>query len=99
MPTEAQIRKKAIEIFKRNKWIYWYPKKVKWQETDIFGVFDIILIKSNNRFQFIQLTSLPNIRAREKKIRNWLEKNKIKSFPAEVWGWCKNRKEFKKIKV
>ena len=100
---EIGIRKEAIKILEKEKWIVWYPSKTRWKkEQDIFGVFDLIVLKPlpyDNRIDFIQLTTLSNVRAREKKIKNWFTKNKIKSFPAKVWGWNNKKKEFKILKV
>jgi hypothetical protein len=97
---ESEIRKKAIEILKKDKWIVWYPAKSKWKkEQDIFGVFDLICIrmwKKMIEMKFVQLTTLSNIRAREKKVKKFTD---IISLPAEVWGWNKIKKEFKIIKM
>lgn len=105
---ENIIRKKAIEKLVEDNWICWYPYKTRWKkEQDIFSVFDLICLKPNERGQFvgpckiifIQLTSLSNIRAREKKIKRFLRTNKLKYFPAEVWGYNKKKKEFKIVVV
>jgi len=92
---ETAIRKKAIELLEKDHWHCWFPKKVKYQETDVFGVFDILAIKRST-IRWIQITSLSNIRARERKIMSFLGKVKA-NLPWEVWGIRKD-KTFKIIK-
>jgi len=97
---EIGIRKEAIKILEKEKWIVWYPSKVRWRkEQDIFGVFDLVCIWKH-MIKFIQLTTLSNIRAREKKIKKFLDKNKVKLYwSPEVWGWNNKKKEFKILEV
>ena len=98
MPKESVIRKKAIAILIEAKWIPWYAPKVKFQQTDIFGVFDLICWeKASKNLKFIQLTTLPNLSARRKKIQSFFKKNKIKAKSAkvEIWAWNKRQKNFK----
>jgi len=91
---EAQIRKKATEIWTKQNWIWWFPAKVRYKkEIDIFGIWDAILLKKD-KINFIQLTTISNIRAREKKIKEFLKKNNL-SIYSEVWGWNEKKKEFK----
>ena len=95
---EITIRKKAIEFLGEGGWIVWYPPKVKWRkDNDIFGCFDLICCQ-RAIIKFIQLTTLSNVRAREKKIKNFLKENKLK-LNAEVWGYDKKKKEFKIITI
>ncbi len=97
---EATIRKKAIDKLTNEGFVCWYPPKVKYRkETDIFGVFDLICISRKCFILFVQLTSLSNIRAREKKVKKFLNKNKIKKFYCEVWGYDNKKKYFKIIKI
>lgn len=98
MPKESNIRKKAIEILTDAKWITWFAPKVKFQQTDIFGVFDLICWeKASKNLKFIQLTTLPNLSTRKKKIQGFFKKNKItaKSVKVEIWAWSSRRKNFK----
>jgi len=101
MPREAEIRKKAVEILTNNKWVYWYPPKVRFKQNDIFGVFDILCCKKKaGDLKFIQLTTVSNLSARRKKIQNFFKENKIGPgivFAAkiEIWAWSKKKKEFK----
>lgn len=101
MPRESEIRKKAVQILEREKWLVWWPAKVKFKQTDIFGLFDLICWKKKaGNFKLIQLTTLPNLSTRRKKIQNFLQKYKIDSNGArgvktEIWAWGKSKKVFK----
>ena len=98
MPKEALIRKKAVAILTQTKWVSWYAPKVRFHETDIFGVFDLICWeKSSKNLKFIQLTTLPNLSARRKKIQGFFKKNGIrqKSAQVEIWAWNSRQKSFK----
>ena len=87
---ESESRKILINLWEDKGWVLWYPQKVRWKkEIDIFGVFDLIAVKGN-KIIFIQLTSVSNIRAREKKVRKFLEKNDVSVY-AEIWGIRKDK--------
>lgn len=98
---EAEIRKRAVKILTDEKWIHWYPPKVKFKQNDIFGVFDMVCCrKTTGNLKFIQLTTVSNLSTRRKKIESFLKKSKIKSkasFGAtmEIWAWSKRQKKFK----
>jgi hypothetical protein len=97
MPKEKLIRKKAIEILEKQNWLIWKAPKVKFIQTDIFGVFDMVCWqKKTSRIKFIQLTTLSNLSARRKKIQGFLKKNEIyPRIKIELWGWNGNKKTFK----
>jgi len=101
MPREADIRKKAITILEKEKWIVWWPAKVKFKQTDIFGVFDLICWKQKkDNLRMIQLTTLSNLSSRRKKIQSFFLENKIscrspKSVTTEIWAWGAKNKAFK----
>jgi len=102
MAKESLIRKKAIEILKKERWTTWWPAKVKFRQNDIFGAFDIICCKKGaGNLKFIQLTTASNLSTRRKKIRAFLKKNRINGpkivFGAEIeiWAWSKKEKGFK----
>ena len=97
MPKEAVIRKKAIQMLTKEKWVCWFPKKVKFHETDVFGIIDVLALKGK-RQKNVQLTTLPNISAKRKKITNFLNKFKVE-LPVEIWGWNQKKKIFKKETV
>ena len=67
MPKENLIRKKAIQILEERGWICWYPSKVRYQQTDVFGIIDILALRKREK-KNIQLTTLPNVSAKRKKI-------------------------------
>lgn len=97
MPKENEIRKKAIEVLEKDKWLIWYPPKIKFKQTDIFGIIDLLAIKGKKK-KNIQLTTLPNISIRRKKIINFFKTFKVE-LPIEIWAWNKKKKEFKKEKL
>jgi len=90
---EATIRKKAIELLTAEGWVCWYPKKVKFQETDIFGVFDLICARGSE-IKLIQLTTLPNLSARRRKIRRFLKEHNLQ-LKYEIWAYSKKNRRFK----
>jgi len=100
---ESEIRKKAIKILEQEGYAYWWPKKVKYHETDIFGVFDIIAVKKGKDFfcDLIQITTLSNISARVKKVKAWVKKNRVNTSNSavffQVWGYDKKKREFKSV--
>jgi len=96
---EITIRKKALEILIKKGFVCWYPPKVKWRKKgDIFGCWDLICISNKTGVLFIQLTTLSNIRAREKKVKAFLSKNNISVY-SEVWGYSEKNKQFKIISI
>jgi hypothetical protein len=97
MAKETEIRKKALEILKKEGWVCWWPAKVKFRESDIFGAFDLI-ISRKNKIKFIQLTTTSNLSTRRKKVEKFLKINKLK-IPSEIWGYSQKSKGFKIIKI
>ena len=97
MPKEALIRKKAIQILEKAGWITWFASKVKYQQTDVFGIIDLLALRGKER-KNIQLTTLPNVSAKRKKIISFLRKFKVQ-LPVEIWAWSNKKKEFRKEKV
>ncbi|MDP1538507.1 MAG: hypothetical protein Q8M00_00545 [bacterium] len=97
MPSESIIRKKAVEILNKGNWITWYPSRARYKQNDIFGIIDLLAVKKN-KMKKIQLTTLPNISAKRKKIANFLKKNKIE-MTVEIWAWSKKKKQFKKERL
>lgn len=92
MATEKLIRTKAREILEKEGFHLWCPSKVRYKETDIFGIYDGLAIK-DSELRFIQWTSKSNIRAREKKIHAFFTEHNC-FIPCEVWGWDEIKKEF-----
>lgn len=102
MAKENLIRKKAIEILEKEKWLIWWPSRAIFKQNDIFGLFDLICLKKKvGNLKFVQLTTLSNLSTRKKKIRAFFKKNKInpakKVFGAEVevWAYDERHKKFK----
>jgi hypothetical protein len=90
---EKLLRKKAVEKLKKENWIYWYAPRVQFHSTDILTIADILAIKEKN-LKFIQITTIENLAARRKKIKDFLEKFKIE-IPIEIWAWDKKQRDFK----
>ncbi len=97
MPKEAIIRKKAIQILEEKGWITWYAPKAKFRSNDIFGIIDLLALKGKRK-KNIQLTTLPNVSARRKKVVNFLKKFKVE-LAVELWAWDQKRKKFRKEKI
>ena len=97
MAKEAEIRKKAIRILEAGEWVTWYPPKVKYKQTDIFGIIDVLALKGKRK-KNIQLTTLPNLSAKRKKITSFLKTFKVE-LPVEIWAWDKKKRKFKKEKI
>lgn len=97
MAKESLIRKKAIQKLQADGWITWFAPKVKFKQTDIFGIIDLLAIRGRER-KNIQLTTFPNVSAKRKKIINFLKKFKVE-LPVEIWSWNSKRKDFKKEKI
>ena len=97
MAKENLIRKKAVDILEKDGWITWVPPRIKYYQTDVFGIIDVLAWRGNKQ-KNIQLTTLPNVSAKRKKIINFLKKHKIE-HPVEIWSWDNRRKRFKKEKI
>ncbi len=97
MPKESVIRKKATKILEDKGWIVWFAPKVKYQQTDVFGIIDLLAIKGK-KMKKIQLTTLANISTRRRKIQKFLKKFKIE-MSVQIWAWDGKKKKFKKEKV
>ena len=97
MPKETKIRKEAIQILNRKGWITWFPSRAIYKQNDVFGIIDLLAVKGR-RMKKIQLTTLPNISVKRKKITNFLKKNKVQ-MTVEIWAWSSKKKQFKKEKI
>ncbi len=97
MAKETLIRKKAIQILEEEGWVVWWPAKVRYKQTDVFGIIDVLALKGKRR-KNIQLTTLPNISTRRKKITNFLEKFKVE-LPVDIWAWDRKKRKFRKEKI
>lgn len=97
MAKESDIRKKAIEQLRADGWITWFAPKVKFIQTDVFGIIDVLALKGKNK-KNIQLTTLSNVSARRKKITSFLKEHKVE-LNVEIWAWNNKKKCFKKEKI
>ncbi len=97
MAKEALIRKKAIQILEEKGWITWYAPKAKFRSSDIFGIIDLLALKGRRK-KNIQLTTLPNVSARRKKVVNFLKKFKVE-LVVEICAWDQRKKKFRKEKI
>jgi len=97
MPNEAEIRKRAIKILTNKNWICWYPSRARYKQNDIFGIIDLLAIKGK-RLKKIQLTTLPNVSTKRKKIKSFFKKTRAK-LSVEIWAWSNKNKRFKIEKI
>jgi len=97
MTKESDIRKKAIEQLRADGWITWFAPKVKFIQTDVFGIIDVLALRGKSK-KNIQLTTLSNVSARRKKITSFLKEHKVE-LNVEIWAWNNKKKCFKKEKV
>lgn len=97
MAKEALIRKKAIQILEEEGWVVWYPPKIRYKQTDVFGIIDVLALKGKRR-KNIQLTTLPNISTRRKKIINFLKEFNVE-LPVDIWAWDRKKRKFRKEKI
>ncbi|MDP3991159.1 MAG: hypothetical protein Q8P63_02600 [Candidatus Nealsonbacteria bacterium] len=97
MSKESYNRKKLIKSLESEGWICWFPPKVKFQQSDVFGIIDVLALR-RNKMKNIQLTTLSNVSARRKKITAFLTSNQVK-LPVEIWAWHPKKKSFKKEKI
>jgi hypothetical protein len=91
---ETELRKKAILKLAEFGFVVWFPPVVKYFQRDIFGVFDLIAIKGD-LLNFIQITTLPNLSARRKKIQEFFSKNSCFIQRSYIWAWDENINDFK----
>jgi hypothetical protein len=81
---EIVIKKAVYKQLEKEKYFGWSAPKVKYQETDIFGIFDGMFVKDSD-LRFIQWTTSSNLSARKKKILKFFEEKKC-WIPCEIWG-------------
>lgn len=92
---EYQIRKEFKKIAKHNKWICWYPVRVRYHQCDIFTIADTICFTAEG-IKLIQLTTTSNLSARRKKIKKFLKKILFDiDCLIEVWAYDSQKHIFK----
>lgn len=94
---EAAIRAKVREELEADGYVCWVPAKVRFRETDIFGIWDMAAWKQNE-IRYIQYTSKSNMNARKWKILKFYDQHGV-YHPCEVWGWDDKKKEFSIIEL
>lgn len=79
-------------------YVFWSGAKAMYQSSDIFGVFDCIAAKrgSINELRFIQYTSISNMAARKRKIKQFFIANNL-FIDSEIWGYEKGVFKIEKI--
>jgi len=97
MAQERYTRKKVIKALEDDGWVCWAPPKVRFQQSDVFGIIDVLALRRNQR-KNVQLTTLSNVAARRKKITAFLTNYQVE-MPVEIWAWHPKKKEFRKEKV
>lgn len=97
MAKEGYTRRKLIKHLEEEGWVCWAPPKVRFQQSDVFGIIDVMALRRNQK-KNIQLTSLSNVAARRKKITAFLTSNQV-ALPVEIWAWHPRKKRFKRERV
>lgn len=85
---ESEIRKRVIALQEEKGWYCWYPRKVKFHESDIFGIGDLICSKKG-KIKLIQFTTATNMSHRRKKIHRVLDNMEL-GCPIEIWAMRKD---------
>lgn len=88
MAQENIIRKAGKLKLALDGYVCWTGAKAMYQSSDIFGIFDVIAAKKNaiNEIRLIQWTSIKNMGARRRKIRQFFLTNNL-FIPSELWGY------------
>lgn len=88
MAQESIIKQKVKLALANDDYVFWSGAKAMYQSSDIFGIFDCIAAKrgSMNEFRFIQYTSISNMAARRRKIKQFFLSNNL-FIDSELWGY------------
>ena len=92
--TESELRRKAKIKIIEDRGVPWFAPRVKWIECDIWGVYDAIVLYPPVTIVPIQITTIGNVRAREKKIKSFLRRVKALIY-SEIWAYDKKKKRFR----
>lgn len=97
---ERDIRNKAVELFKNSGHITWFAPKIKWHSTDIFGIFDLVVVSRNtHETWFVQLTDITNLAHRRKKIIDYFVEHNVVIPNSFIFAWDHKKNDFKKVRV
>lgn len=94
---ESQIFAKAKQELEGAGFTVWKPAKVKFAETDIFGIFDLIAVRRGDLPYFIQLTTYSNASKRCRKIMDFFARTG--SFISHSYVWAYQDGSFRKYVV
>ena len=81
---EITIKKAVYKQLEKEGYYGWSAPKVRYIETDIFGIFDGLFIKDSH-IRYIQWTTVSNMSARKNKILKFFEEHKC-WIPCEIYG-------------
>lgn len=95
---KENIIKNKVKIQLANEgYVFWSGAKAMYQSSDIFGVFDCICIeRGTSKLRFIQYTSISNMSARRRKIRDFFIKENV-FIESELWGYANGTFKIEKI--
>lgn len=99
---EKELIKIATETLTKLE-VNGYPINIVWKAPafgrmrwDIFGIFDLIVFnRISERFTFIQITTLPNVSARRKKMKKFFEITQCHIPNSIIWGWSEQNQAFR----
>ena len=93
--TETELRRKAKIKIIEDKGIPWFAPRTRYGlEKDIWGVYDALILYPPITIVPIQITTIGNVRAREKKIKMFLKKANAQIY-SEIWAYDKKKKRFR----
>jgi hypothetical protein len=103
---EKEIKTRALAVLSSDGYVCWCPYKVRYLQTDIFGVFDIIGVKQSlpddplfSELIFIQLTTRPHLSERRNKIKAFFRLNNVCVQNSWVWAIDNDTKVFSKERI
>lgn len=99
MATEATIKKHGLAKLRAEGWFAWCPAKVRYQETDVWSIYDCVCVRGNGEFKFVQWTSKSNMRARVRKIEDVFRRENVFIPNSEVWGYDDKTHDFRIIPI
>ena len=98
---EKEIIGETLKFLKSSKpltelddFIVWQPPFYGKLRTDIFGVFDLVLVFRSGGVYFLQCTTYANRAARRRKICNFFEEVKMKVPNSYIFAWDEKVKSF-----
>lgn len=75
--------------------VIWKSPSFKHLSWDIFGIYDLVVVtKEPQQVIFIQVTSLPNLSARRKKIQSFFGQHNFGINNSFIYAWDKRNERF-----